>query len=140
MGIGLLAIVGQYLPSMAAYHWRVFAVALLAITAFYFAMHWSIQRFVPNLNRWFGAALANIPAGFLIFANLGAITLATLTYVGVSLLVDALNADAGCEVMALPGLVMRKRTHLACLAFSPIDALEAWLHRRFVGLARGGSD
>ena len=47
-----------------------------------------------------------------------------ITYIGVSLLIDALRADAGCEVMALPGLIFGNRTHLACIVFSPIDVLE----------------
>jgi len=131
MGVALLAVVGQYLPSMAAHHWRVFLTALIAITVFYFAMHFTIQYYFPNINRWFGAVLANVPAGFLIFANLGAISLAALAYVGISLLLDAVRADAGCEVMALPGLVTKKRTHLVCLALSPIDAAEGWITKRF---------
>ena len=50
---------------------------------------------------------------------------AAITYVGVSLLIDALRADSGCEVMALPGLIFGNRTHLACIVFSPVDALES---------------
>ena len=47
-----------------------------------------------------------------------------LTYLGVSLVVTGLRSDAGCEVMAIPGLVWRRRTRLACIVFSPIDWLE----------------
>ena len=50
-----------------------------------------------------------------------------LAYIGLSLLIDVIRADAGCEVMALPGLLSKKRTHLACLAFTPID----WLEQKF---------
>ena len=53
-----------------------------------------------------------------------------MTYVGISLLIDFIRADSGCEVMALPGLVFGNRTHLACIALSPIDMLEEKLAER----------
>jgi hypothetical protein len=49
---------------------------------------------------------------------------AAITYVGVSLLIDFARSDSGCEVMAIPGLILGNRTHLACIALSPFDALE----------------
>ena len=49
---------------------------------------------------------------------------AAITYIGVSLLIDVMRADSGCEVMAIPGLVLGNRTHLACIVFSPFDAIE----------------
>ncbi|MFB3106773.1 MAG: hypothetical protein ACE1ZA_17870 [Pseudomonadales bacterium] len=42
----------------------------------------------------------------------------------VRLLIDSMNGDAGCEVMASPGLLLRKHTHLACLLFTPLDWVE----------------
>ena len=42
----------------------------------------------------------------------------------VVLVLAGLRSDAGCEVMAIPGLVLGRRTHLACIVFSPIDWLE----------------
>ncbi len=60
----------------------------------------------------------------------GAGELAAVTFLGVSLLVAALRADPGCEVMAIPGLLFRRRAELACLIFSPLDAWERnWRNR-----------
>ena len=47
-----------------------------------------------------------------------------LTYLALSLLIDFVRADAGCEVMAFPGLFFKNRTHLACIMLTPIDILE----------------
>ena len=50
--------------------------------------------------------------------------MASVGYIGGSLLIDSINGDAGCEVMAVPGMLLKRRTHLACLVFSPLDWLE----------------
>lgn len=44
--------------------------------------------------------------------------------------------DAGCEVMSLPSILTGQRTHLACIAFSPIDCLEARVMNRFGGITQ----
>ena len=41
-----------------------------------------------------------------------------------SFLVDFVRADAGCEVMALPGLIFGNRTHLPCVLLCGIDYAE----------------
>lgn len=111
---------------------------IVALTLFYALLHYLISRYLPNINRWLGAALAVTPVflvwlfgqgGGLIFGQ-GEGGTAALTFVGLSLLVDFVRADAGCEVMAFPGLLFGNRTHLACIAFSPIDALEEKLSAR----------
>jgi hypothetical protein len=105
---------------------------VVALTLFYALMHYAISRYLPDINRWLGAALAVTPVflvwlfgqgGGAIFGQ-GEGGTAAITYVGLSLLVDFIRADAGCEVMAFPGLIFGNRTHLACIALSPIDALE----------------
>lgn len=103
-----------------------------ALVAFYTLLHFTISRFVPSLNRWFGAVLAVTPVFLVWLFGQGGGPLfgqgeggtGAITYIGVSLLIDALRADAGCEVMALPGLIFGNRTHLACIVFCPLDALE----------------
>ena len=111
---------------------------IVALTLFYALLHYLISRYLPNINRWFGAAVAVTPVflvwlfgqgGGPIFGQ-GQGGTAAITFVGLSLLVDFVRADAGCEVMAFPGLIFGNRTHLACIALSPIDALEEKLSAR----------
>jgi hypothetical protein len=62
--------------------------------------------------------------------------LVAVTFLGVSLVVAGLRADPGCEVMAIPGALLRRTAELPCLFFSPLDALEwKWRRRR---RSRGG--
>lgn len=115
-----------------AYNMRVLGL-VVAMTVFYLLVHLLVGRFLPHLNRWLGAVVAIVPIFLLWFYGQGAGPLfgqgeggtAAITYVAVSLLVDVLRSDSGCEVMALPSLMLGKRTHLPCLAFGPIDALES---------------
>jgi hypothetical protein len=115
-------------------------VALVAMTAavvvgeflLYAVMHVVIVRFFPGINRWVGAILAVTPV-FLVFVFSDAPgKLGTLLFVGISLLFTALRNDAGCEVMTLPGMVFGRRTHLVCIAFSPLD----WAEERISGRLR----
>lgn len=102
------------------------------LVVFYTVMHLVVSRLVPSLNRWFGALLAIAPVFLVWLFGQGGGPLfgqgeggtGAITYIGISLLIDALRADAGCEVMAIPGLIFGNRTHLACIVFSPIDAIE----------------
>ena len=59
--------------------------------------------------------------------------LAAVTFLGVSLVVAGVRAAAGCELMAIPGVLFGKHTELACLIFSPLDRLERkWRSKRGV--------
>ena len=105
---------------------------VLALAVFYTLVQLVVSRLVRRLNRWFGTILAVAPVILLWFFGQGGGPLfgqgeggtAAITYIGVSLLIDVVRAGSGCEVMAIPGLVLRNRTYLPCLVFSPIDALE----------------
>ena len=105
---------------------------MVALTLFYMIVHFVVSRYLPNLNQWLGAALAVTPVFLVWFFGQGGGPLfgqgeggtAALTFVALSLLVDVVRADSGCEVMAIPALILGDRTHLACIAFCPIDALE----------------
>ena len=101
------------------------AVAVtLGIAVFYTALHWLVSSYVTRLNRCLGAALAVLPV-LLVFVFGGAVGQASaLTFVGTSLLLAALRADAGCEVMSIPAVLFGRRTHLVCLLFSPLDYVE----------------
>jgi hypothetical protein len=56
--------------------------------------------------------------------------LAAVTFFGVSLVVAGMRAAAGCELMAIPGVLFGKHTELACLIFSPLDRLERKLRSK----------
>jgi len=110
---------------------------LLAVTVFYAGVHLLVSKVFRNLNRWLGAAIANIPvilvfifgvSGGPLFGS-GEGQLAAIAYVGIALLIAGFRADPGCEVMSIPGLIFGHQTHLACITFSPIDWLEAKLSR-----------
>ena len=114
-------------------------LALVAMTVgvvlgeflFYAAVHLVILRLASSINRWAGALLAVTPV-FLVFVLSDAPgRLGTLLFVGISLLLTALRNDAGCEVMTLPGIVLGRRTHLVCVAFSPLDWVEEKVYQRF---------
>ena len=107
----------------AVFNMKVAGVFVLMI-ALYSAMHFAITRYTPAMNPWLGAILAVTPAA-LVYALGGPVgRVASVAYVGVSLLLQALQNEGGCEVMSIPAIVFRRRTHLVCIAFSPIDWVE----------------
>jgi len=100
---------------------------------FYAALHLIIGRFRTSVHRWVGAVLAVTPVVLVYALGTASGRLGTILFVGVSLLLTAVRNDAGCEVMTLPGMVFGKRTHLVCVALSPIDWIEERVSRRFAG-------
>jgi hypothetical protein len=46
-------------------------------------------------------------------------------FLGLSMLVAAVRGDAGCEVLAFPNALLRRRDRVGCVIFTPIDAAEA---------------
>lgn len=107
----------------AAFNLSVAGVFVLMI-AFYAVLHFAITRFAPSMNPWLGAVLAVTPAA-LVYALGGPVgRVASVAYVGVSLVLQAVRSDGGCEVMSIPAIFLRRRTHLVCIAFSPIDWVE----------------
>ncbi len=112
----------------AAFTVRILAV-FAGVTAFYAIVHLLIRRYGAGLNRWLGAALALLPVA-LLFALGGAVgRVASVAYLGLSLLLQAIRGDGGCEVMAIPALLFGRRTHLVCILFSPID----WVEKHLTG-------
>jgi len=109
-----------------AFNLRVLAV-FGGVTVFYAIVHVIVSRYGTALNRWLGAALAVAPV-VLIFALGGPVgRVATVAYIGVSLLLQAIRGDGGCEVLAIPAIALGRRTHLMCVLFSPIDWVEKYL-------------
>jgi hypothetical protein len=109
-----------------AFNLRIVAV-FAGLTTFYTILHLVIGKYGARINRWFGAALAVAPV-ILVFALGGAVgRLASVAFIGISLLLQAIRGDGGCEVMAIPAVMFGKRTHLMCILFSPIDLVEEHL-------------
>ena len=48
-------------------------------------------------------------------------------FLGVSLLVAGVRGDAGCEAVAIPNAIFRRRERTGCLAFRLVDSLEGRL-------------
>jgi len=114
-----------------AYNLRSIGI-VLALAVLYTFLHLALSRWAPGLNRWLGAVLAVAPVILVWYLGQGGGPLfgqgeggtGAITYIGVSLLIDFARGDSGCEVMAIPGLLMRNRTHLPCIVLCPIDSLE----------------
>ena len=85
-----------------------------------FGLHQKIDRVLGAILA-FGPFLAVFLLGYGGPAATGA-----LTFLSVSLILAAIRADPGCEVMTIPAIFSGKHTHLACLLFSPID----WCERK----------
>ncbi|MDH3290448.1 MAG: hypothetical protein OEO20_07895 [Gemmatimonadota bacterium] len=112
----------------AAFNLRIL-IAFAGITVFYGIVHFVVSRYGARLNRWFGAVLAVAPA-VLVFALGGSLgRVAAVAYIGVSLLLQAMRGDGGCEVLAIPAMILGRRTHLVCILFSPVD----WVEKHLTG-------
>ncbi len=105
---------------------RILAAVLVVagLAVLYSLLHWLISSLGTGLNRWLGACLAILPV-LLVFVFGGVLgRVGTVAFLGVSLLLAAIRADRGCEVMSIPSLAFGRRTRLACLLFSPLDRVE----------------
>jgi hypothetical protein len=112
----------------AAFNLRVLAV-VAGLVGFYSVMHFVISKYVSGVNRWLGAFLAVGPV-ILVFLFGGPVgRVASVAYIGVSLVLQGIRSDGGCEVMSIPAILFGKRTHLVCILFSPID----WVEERIAG-------
>lgn len=133
LGVGLVGIaLPVYVEAGAGYNLRSLGLSA-GLLAFYSLLHVVVQRLVPGVNRWVGAVVAVTPLVLVWYFGQGGGPLfgqgeggtAAITYLAVSFLVDFARGNSGCEVMALPGLILGNRTHLPCLMLCPIDRAEA---------------
>ena len=97
---------------------------VLGLIAYFSIVHFIIMKFQPNINKYLGAILAFSPpiAVFMLLGTPGYISV--FGFIGGSLILDAVTAGVGCEVMAIPNFIFHKRAHLVCPLFSPIDSIE----------------
>jgi peptidoglycan/LPS O-acetylase OafA/YrhL len=105
---------------------------VLGLIGLFSLLHVAVSRrivaFRPSLGAVVAAGLLVAlyvvgTHGSLIFGH-GEGALAVITFLGISLVIAGVRAALGCEVMAIPSLLLRKHTELACLIFSPLDNLE----------------
>ena len=105
---------------------------MLGLIGVYSLLHIVVSRRIVAFGSSLGAVVAAglLVAlyvigvhGSLIFGR-GEGALAVITFLGISLIVAGVRAAPGCEVMAIPSLLFRKHSELACLIFSPLDSLE----------------
>ena len=107
----------------------------VGLILFYIVVHYLVSRYLPDINPWIGALIALIPVNSVFVFGMpqnqlfgrGEGAIAAMTFIGVSLVIDFIQNDSGCEVMAIPGLLSKKRTHLVCVALTPVDILETKL-------------
>jgi hypothetical protein len=111
---------------------------MLGLIGVYSLLHIVVSRRIVAFGSSLGAVVAAglLVAlyvigvhGSLIFGR-GEGALAVITFLGISLIVAGVRAAPGCEVMAIPSLLFRKHSELACLIFSPLDSLERKLRSR----------
>ena len=79
-------------------------------------------RSAPPLPLGHGAACL-VTAGVVLLAQF--FPVAVLTWIGATLLLLAILRRAGCEVLAMPNLLLRRQDYLVCLPFSAVDAWES---------------
>lgn len=140
IGLGEAANPGAFLLQTLAY--------LAAITVAYLAAYWLLgERLFARANPWLNTLILVGPALLIVYWNLtlgyalgaelpAALALAMLAYVAASFLVQAAIGYGGCEVVALPILVFRRRYVSYCLPIVMIDAAErGWMDSS--GLRRG---
>ena len=130
LGIALIWLTIEIMQDQnVGFYVRVAAVIVL-LAALYSAILFAVNRYASNVNPWLGAALALVPAA-LVYVLGGAVgRVATVVYIGVSLVLQSVRGDGGCEVMAMPAVLLGRRTGLVCLVFSPVDWAEGYVAAR----------
>ena len=89
------------------------------------------NRVLTKVNPWIGALIMDWPLLVIWVVVLGhlpgippSLILAIFLYFGISLFISGIVKYGGCEVVTIPGLILRRRYNVACIMFSPIDWLE----------------
>lgn len=79
-------------------------------------------RSAPPLRLGHGPA-SLVTVGVILLAEV--FPVAVLTWIGATLLLLAVLGRGGCEVLAVPNLLLRHRDYLVCLPFSAVDDWES---------------
>jgi hypothetical protein len=131
-------------------------LAFAGIAAAYLVVYALLgERVFARANPWLNTLILVGPALTIAYWNLtlgaalgvdlpASLTLAMLVYVGASLVLESFIGYGGCEVVALPILVFRRRYVTYCLPLVLVDRAErGWLEsagaRRLLWVALGGA-
>lgn len=127
---GLRALTGAWLLFVVAInliplHWETALTIIglfLGLLAYYIIVHRLVARHPFILRARLVVALAPLSMFFLLQQT--GVQLGILVFYGLSLFVQGVRGDRGCEVMTLPSILIRERSYMPCLLFSPLDRLE----------------
>ena len=133
LALGLFMLAMITLPLLgASWTGRLRVAAVFAVLiAVYTAVHYVVSRYFGWLHPCFGAVIAVTPV-FLVFLLGDVYMVGVMAFIGLSLILIAALGHPGCEVLAFPALILGRRTHLACILFSPLD----WIEGKVMGLFR----
>ncbi len=130
LGLSMLAMITPALLG-ASWNGRLRVVAVFAaLIVVYTAVHYVVSRYFGWLHPWFGAVITVTPV-FLVFLLGDVFMVGVIAFIGASLILIAALGHPGCEVLAFPALFLGRRTHLACILFSPLDWIEGKVMARF---------
>lgn len=122
-----------WLVSHGAAWWAV-AVAFAGAVAFYLAMYRVVVWRPVAREPWIGTFLVLAPLGLLGLESVPpAVRTGVWTYIGASLVVNAVVGYGGCEAVIGPSLLFRRRPTVYC-PYNAIDAAERSLRE---GVGRG---
>lgn len=100
---------------------------LIGVSGMYLAAYyWLGERLLIKSNPWLGTCILVVPVLIGLVTDLlpQSLRLALLIYIGVSLVLNFAMSYGGCEVLALPTLVFRRRYTVYCPS-TVIDCLES---------------
>jgi len=132
LGLLMIAMITPPLLSASGAGRMRVAAVFAAFVVGYTAVHYVVSRYFGWLHPWLGAAIAVTPVS-IVFLLGDAYMVGAIGFIGLSLILIAALGHPGCEVLAFPAVILGRRTHLACILFSPLD----WVEGKVAALFRG---
>ncbi len=131
---GILLAVGFTIANLDILSGQTTALGISLVGVVIFYILYTIlmgNRVLTKVNPWIGALVMDWPLLVIWIVVLGHLSdipppliLAVFLYFGTSLIISGVVKYGGCEVVTIPGLILRRRYDVACIMFSPIDWLE----------------
>ena len=108
------------------------AAYFVAIFAVYMAAHYFLgERLFARVNPWIGTLILVGPPTVALILGLGpnAFQLALALYIAISLIFNFVMSYGGCEVMAIPSLIFRRRYVVYC-PWNVVDVVDKMIDTR----------